>query len=116
MWEQLALAALAQHYWADNQVSCTVTFDPEGEGKQIATALDIYQYQLKGISLLPRADGGAYPQMPYEAITKEQYDEMIGDISTLKFGRITGEEINIERFCDGDVCMMEPPTPAQDGS
>ena len=29
MWEQLSLAALAQRYWADNQVSCTVTFDPE---------------------------------------------------------------------------------------
>ncbi len=36
MWEQLGIAALAQRYWADNQVSCTVTFDPETEGSQIA--------------------------------------------------------------------------------
>ena len=29
MWEQLSLAALAQRYWADNQVSCTVTLTPK---------------------------------------------------------------------------------------
>ena len=28
MWEQLELAALLQEIWADNQVSCTVTFKP----------------------------------------------------------------------------------------
>ena len=48
MWEQVSIAALAQRYWADNQVSCTVTFDPESEGSQIANALDVFQYQLKG--------------------------------------------------------------------
>ena len=32
MWEQLQMAALLQRHWADNQVSCTITFDPETEG------------------------------------------------------------------------------------
>ena len=35
LWEQLQMAAFVQKYWADNQVSCTVTFDPETEGKDI---------------------------------------------------------------------------------
>ena len=52
-------------HWADNQVSCTVTFDPEKEGGQIPQVLNYFQYHLKGISLLPRHDWGAYPQMPY---------------------------------------------------
>ena len=34
MWEQLSLAAFLQKHWADNQVSCTVTFDPEKEGSR----------------------------------------------------------------------------------
>ncbi len=54
MWEQLSLAAFLQRYWADNQVSCTVTFDPETEGSQLQYALDYFQYQLKGISFYPR--------------------------------------------------------------
>lgn len=47
MWEQLALAAFLQKYWADNQVSCTVTFKKEEE-KDLLPAIDVYQYQLKG--------------------------------------------------------------------
>ncbi len=49
MWEQLSLAAFLQKYWSDNQVSCTVTFEPGTEGPQLKYALDYFQYQLKGI-------------------------------------------------------------------
>ena len=38
MWEQLALAAFLQRHWADNQVSCTVTFDPETEAAMLPHA------------------------------------------------------------------------------
>jgi len=107
MWEQLSLAALAQRYWADNQVSCTVTFDPQSEGEQIANALDVFQYQLKGISFLPRLDLGAYPQMPYESIDEETYHSIKEQLGKLNFGRVKGEEIIIERFCDNDVCEID---------
>ena len=107
MWEQLALASAAQRYWADNQVSCTVTFDPETEGDQLNHALDIYQYQLKGISFLPRLDHGAYPQMPYESIDVETYHSLNNALGKLNFGRIRGEEIVVERFCDNDVCEID---------
>ena len=107
MWEQLSLAALAQRYWADNQVSCTVTFNPETEGHQIANALDIFQYQLKGVSFLPRLEAGAYKQMPYEAIEEETYKDLVSKLSKLNFGRVKGEEIVIERFCDNDVCEID---------
>ena len=58
IWEQFSLAAFMQRHWADNQVSCTVTFDPESEGGQIPQVLNYFQYHLKGISLLPRHDWG----------------------------------------------------------
>lgn len=47
----------------DVQVSCTVTFDPETEGHQLSHALDYFQYQLKGVSFLPRVEHGAFPQV-----------------------------------------------------
>jgi ribonucleoside-triphosphate reductase len=116
MWEQLSLASLAQRYWADNQVSCTVTFDPETEGNQIANALDFFQYQLKGISFLPKLDFGAYPQMPYESIDAETYEKMQSSLGKLSFGRIKGEEIVVERFCDNDVCDLDfTPAVADEG-
>tara|TARA_B100000029_G_scaffold493550_1_gene556213 strand:- start:7 stop:2013 length:2007 start_codon:yes stop_codon:yes gene_type:complete len=107
LWEQLSLAAFIQRHWADNQVSCTVTFDPETEGDEIAKALDFFQYQLKGVSFLPRAEAGAYLQMPYEAISLEQYNEEVERLGRLSFGRLKGDDAVAEKFCDGDVCQIE---------
>ena len=38
--KQLEIAALLQRHWADNQVSCTVTLDPETEGQLLPGLLD----------------------------------------------------------------------------
>jgi hypothetical protein len=106
MWEQLSLAAFLQKYWSDNQVSCTVSFDPDKEGSQIKYALDYFQYQLKGISLLPVHNEPVYSQMPYEEINEERYNEMIKKIKKLNFNKIKGEEVIIEKFCDNEVCTI----------
>ena len=109
MWEQLALAALLQREWADNQVSCTVTFDPITEGPQIKNALDFYQYQLKGVSFLPKLAAGAYAQMPYEEITEERYHEIARSVQPVTFGQVSGEDADVERFCDGGKCTVAIP-------
>ena len=116
MWEQLSFAAFLQRFWSDNQVSCTVTFDPETEGRQLARALDFFQYHLKGVSFLPRLEKGAYPQMPYEAITSELYQELsqgeaaLGlDFSAIYDGRVGGGENQSrvpDQFCDSDKCTV----------
>jgi hypothetical protein len=107
MWEQMSLAAFMQKYWADNQVSCTVTFDPETEGSQIAYALNYFQYQLKGISLLPKSDIGAYRQMPYEEITEEQYHKIVEKLSYLSFRQVKGNEAIVDKFCNNDTCEID---------
>lgn len=105
MWEQLAMAALLQRVWSDNQVSATITFDPVTEGPQIAHALDYYQYQLKGVSFLPRVEAGAYAQMPYEAITPTLYEARAAALRPIQFGS-TREATEQERFCDGQSCVL----------
>lgn len=106
MWEQFALSAFLHKHWADNQVSCTVTFDPKTEGPQIAAALNYYQYQLKGISLLPKLEHGAFPQMPYEEIDEKKYKKMVSKLGKLSFAGVSAEEAEVERFCDGDKCTI----------
>jgi ribonucleoside-triphosphate reductase len=107
MWEQLSIAAFMQKYWADNQVSCTVTFKPH-EAEQIKYALDYYQYQLKGISFLPLADSKSYAQMPYEGISADDYEKMIQKIKPVKFKKIKHEEADVEKFCSNDTCVIRP--------
>jgi adenosylcobalamin-dependent ribonucleoside-triphosphate reductase len=110
IWEQFSLAAFMQRHWADNQVSCTVTFDPENEGGQIPQVLNYFQYHLKGISLLPRHDWGAYPQMPYEAIDEKEYGKQVKKLGKLSFGVIKHEEAEIDKFCNNDSCEIVPMT------
>lgn len=105
MWEQVALAANMQRWWADNQVSCTVTFRPETEGSQVAHALEYFQYHLKGISFLPKCDYGAFPQMPYEEITEDAFHKMCSTIQKLTLE--SNEESTGEKFCDGDSCVLQ---------
>lgn len=105
MWEQLSMAAFLQKYWADNQVSATITFDPTLEGPQIAHALNYFQYQLKGISFLPRLDAGAYAQMPYEGISEEKYTALMSGITPVNFGA-THEAAEQEKYCSNDGCTI----------
>lgn len=156
IWEQFALAAFMQRWWADNQVSCTVTFKPgltaeeaawmrrqievsiavvtgkpvpgadvdeflsdaasdrqltlalkqaRSEVDQIAPCLNHYQYQLKGISLLPRTEAGAYAQMPYERISAEEYTARQAALQPLQLSA-THEEAEQERYCDGASCVL----------
>lgn len=107
IWEQVSLAAFIQKYWADNQVSCTVTFK-KSEEKEIKNILNYFQYQLKGISFLPKQDlsDSSFKHLPYEEITKEKYNELSKDIKKIKFGVIKKEEADVEKFCDGETCSI----------
>ncbi len=104
LWEQVSLAAFLQKYWSDNQVSCTVTFKPE-EADQIQPALDFFKYEIKSISFLPKIETGAYAQMPYEAITKEQYIEMAAKVTPLNLIEMS-QEAKGEKFCNNDTCEV----------
>jgi len=105
IWEQVSLANFLQRYWSDNQVSCTVTFKPE-EANQIQPILEFFKYTLKSISFLPKLETGAYAQMPYEAISKEKYEQMKAKMST-DFSLQAHEDGKGEKFCNNDTCVME---------
>jgi len=105
MWEQLEIAAQVQQYWADNQVSVTVTFKPEEAG-DIKHALELYETRLKGVSFLPLTDHG-YEQAPYEEITQKQYEKMMDKITPITSNGDIEHDIT-ERFCTNDVCEIDP--------
>ena len=103
MWEQLEIAASYQNYWADNSVSVTVTFKEEEAG-DIKTALEMYETRLKAVSFLKYHETG-YVQAPYEAISEEQYNEMMAGITPIQKVD-TQEEASGTKFCDGDSCEI----------
>lgn len=109
MWEQFELAAKLQHYWADNQVSVTVKFDPDREGRDIPRALEYYQTRLKGVSLLPNKDlSHMYEHMPYQSITADIYERAVSDLLPLDLSEASHEVT--ESFCDSTACEWKPNT------
>ena len=110
LWEQLSLASFMQSHWADNQVSCTISFKKHKEGKEISHALDYFQYQLKGVSFLPIDETMGetpYPQMPYEEINEKQYQELIKNVKSKRMNIIVHTlEKHDSNFCDSDTCTI----------
>ncbi len=105
IWEQLQLAAALQKEWSDNAVSITVTVKPE-ETKDLATALSMYETQLKTVSFLPLRGDEVYKQAPYEKISKEEYEKRISKLKPIDFDQMIDIDKKQEKFCDGDVCMI----------
>lgn len=102
MWEQLENAAALQHYWADNQVSVTVTFRKD-EAKDIRHALELYDTRLKSVSFLPISEHG-YAQAPYQTITEAEYEAAAKKVKPINF-KSTEHEAT-DAYCDGDVCVV----------
>ena len=90
------------------KVSCTVTFDPKTEGQQLKRALEYFQYQLKGISMLPSMKG-VYEQMPYEEISEEKYQELASKLKPVEWNNsLKQDEAVPDKFCDASSCTFEP--------
>lgn len=103
IWEQVSNAVAYQKYWADNQVSITVTFDKHEE-MDVQHTLELFEDQLKGISFLPLSEHG-YQQAPYETITEQQYLAMSANLKPIQLSEC-GETAIAPKFCDGDQCTL----------
>ena len=107
VWEKMVLAECAQYWWADNQVSATITFTQD-EKSQIGPLLRAFDGKLKSISFLPIIEAGAYAQMPYEAITEDEFTASTADVTRFDLAKFyrTGEDAQGERFCSNDSCEI----------
>lgn len=104
IWEQAAMVAFLQREWSDNAVSNTLTFS-KPEAKDIEKVLSMFAPQIKSMSMLPD-DDGVYEQMPYERITKQEYEERMAKIQEVDWSTFSGDGQD-SRFCDGDVCEVK---------
>jgi ribonucleoside-triphosphate reductase len=109
IFEKMSLAATAQHYWSDNSVSVTVSFDPEKESEHVGTVLHMYDGQLKTVSFLPSGNF-TYPQMPYTQITEEEYEDSIMKLFPIDFSGVyaglAADAIG-DAYCTTDACEIK---------
>jgi|JI10StandDraft_1071094.scaffolds.fasta_scaffold11810_13 ribonucleoside-triphosphate reductase (thioredoxin) len=106
VWEKAELATMMQRYWADNQVSATLTFLPEEEN-QLLALLSSKDGQFKGVSFLPLGEDATYAQQPYERLSEGfDVDEALKALKSVGDLYATGEEAIGDKFCDSDSCLL----------
>jgi ribonucleoside-diphosphate reductase alpha chain len=101
---------MVQEKWCEHKPSCTVTIQ---ENEWLAVANWCYDNFdiLSGVSFLPSATE-VYPQAPYQEITKEEYEKLIGEMPEIDWSKLqeyedddytTGSQ---ELACTGGVCEL----------
>ncbi len=102
--EQMKLCVLLQKYWADNMVSCTITFKPE-EADLIPSLLRKYKNDLKSISFLPLSNHG-YAQAPYIPCSQQEYEISKSRLKDLDLSDVKMVHDIDEKFCEGVACTV----------
>jgi ribonucleoside-diphosphate reductase alpha chain len=105
-WEQFSMLATLQREWSDNSVSCTIYFD-KSEISQIPYMLAQFAPVIKSVSMLPHTEKGAYAQIPYEGISKEEYEQKISHIQPVDWQTIDAQEDPLaSSYCESDRCTL----------
>lgn len=103
--EQLEHIRFLQTNWSDNAVSCTVYYRPEELDGVKEYLRKHYNDEFKTLSFLLYSDHG-FDQAPLEAITKEQYEELVA--STIPITSLKGSaEFDSDSECSNGVCPIK---------
>lgn len=103
--QQLDCAAWLQENWSDNSVSCTVSYSEHELPSIRAWLAKNYDARVKAISFLLRGTASGFKQMPYEEISKEEFDAISKHVRPIVDGVQTlGTMSNQE--CVGGSCPV----------
>lgn len=101
MLEQIRIAELLAHWWADNAISLTVVV-PKGT-KQETIENIIKNVRLKTISFLPEYTD-MYQQMPMEKSKRGKVKAIPVQLNYIANGH---EDAQLEKFCKDDYCEIK---------
>ncbi|CAH6419238.1 Fused protease/ribonucleoside-triphosphate reductase [uncultured virus] len=112
LFEQFGLLMSMQRHWSDNSCSDTITFNKETEGDTVHNAISMFIPHLKTVSLLGKDPSGAiscYKQLPYENISREQYENLMSRLKPINWDKLY--DIGIydgvdQKYCTNDSCSL----------
>jgi len=93
-----------------HNVSCTISVK-EDEWDELGTWMWANREHYNGISVLPYFGAAAYPQLPFEDITKEKYEELLPFLKAIDISQVyesNGKDVNLasEIACGGAGCEI----------
>lgn len=81
-------------------------YDPTHEEDSIEPVLSAIAPVTKSVALLPHSAKGAYPQMPEEGITEQEYLQRKAQLKPINWKLFKGSDGIDERYCEGPSCEL----------
>lgn len=103
--EQLDTVKWLQSVWSDNSVSCTVYYKKEDLEDIKKYLEENYRDNFKTVSFL-LYQGHGFIQAPYETITKEEYEDMIKNITPITSIDNASDEFELNE-CENGSCPVK---------
>jgi ribonucleoside-triphosphate reductase len=110
--DQLERYKMLMQNWCQQNVSCTVSYDPTEVPAIISWLLENWDYYV-GVSFLLRSDPTksakdlGYLYLPQEVVTKEVYDSYMAQIQPFTLDQVGDSEEEIrDQECAGGVCPV----------
>lgn len=109
VFEQLEDVKFLQKNWSDNSVSVTAYYTLEELPEIRKYIEENFNDNFKTLSFLLKSDASGFKQMPYEGITKEQYEEMIKTVKPITSLEVGFDEDDIEGAddCASGACPVK---------
>lgn len=104
--DQLDTIRRLQREWSDNSVSCTVYYRLEDLDDIKQYLRQHYRDELKTVSFL-LYHGHGFKQAPYEAISKEQYYELVRNTQPITSVEVREDEVDSAADCASGACPIK---------
>lgn len=104
--DQLEVMKDIQTRWSDNSVSISCYYRKEELPAIREWLKKNYNDHVKTVSFILHYDSG-FKQMPYESITKEQYEELIQKVRPITDGMIDTDDSDASLECAGGKCPVK---------
>ncbi len=107
VFEQLNMVKFMQKNWSDNSVSVTAYYEKEDLPELKKYIIENFNDNFKTLSFLLKRGASGFKQLPYEEITKEQYEYLSSLVKPITSAVINEEEVEELGACGIGGCPIK---------
>lgn len=107
VFEQLEMVKFMQQNWSDNSVSVTAYYEKEDLPELRKYLEENFEHNFKSLSFLLKMGASGFKQMPFEAISKEQYEFLSSQVKPITTAEINEDDLEELGACGIGGCPIK---------
>lgn len=107
VFEQLEMVKFMQKNWSDNSVSVTAYYEKDDLPALRKYVEENFNENFKTLSFLLKMGASGFKQLPYESITKAQYEYLSARVKPIMSVQINEDDLEELGACAGGACPIK---------